>query len=407
MSPARSSSSFLRRRLPAGLALLLAAAWLLTGTGCLSFKREAPRPGLTTFGTPLVVLPAATLGNYLVIEAKWDRYGPYRFLIDTGSSVTLVSTELARRYPVKYTPATTAPQVRVKSAEGEIALLATTTLRRLDLGDVRFDDVPALMYDCAPLSAHLGVKIDGILGFPLFRDTVLTLDYPHSRVLLSPSRTAPLLPGSTIPFNNANKTPLIPISMGDTPFIALIDSGSDAPLSLNPVGLQPKFAVAPRPGPTVGTLTGDRTQQLGRLADSLKIGTYALQSPLVEMTDELSAIGAAILKNFTITFDQKRNQVTFYRETADPIAFPPHRTTGLSFNKAPAYWRVVGIVPGSPATGRISSGDLVTRINGEPVERWDFKRYGQLIANADDIVFTLLNGSREHDERLKVYELVP
>ena len=86
MSPARSSSSFLRRRLPAGLALLLAAAWLLTGTGCLSFKREAPRPGLTTFGTPLVVLPAATLGNYLVIEAKWDRYGPYRFLIDTFTS---------------------------------------------------------------------------------------------------------------------------------------------------------------------------------------------------------------------------------------------------------------------------------------------------------------------------------
>ena len=29
------------------------------------------------------------------------------------------------------------------------------------------------------------MKIDGILGFPLFRETILTLDYPHKRVLLS------------------------------------------------------------------------------------------------------------------------------------------------------------------------------------------------------------------------------
>ena len=36
-------------------------------------------------------------------------------------------------------------------------------------------DVDVLIYDCEPLSAHLGVRIDGVLGFPLFRETLLTL----------------------------------------------------------------------------------------------------------------------------------------------------------------------------------------------------------------------------------------
>jgi len=227
----------------------LALGWLLLGTGCFSFKREAPRPGRTTLGSPLIVLPATKLGNYLILETKWDRYGPYRFLIDTGSSVTLISPELARRYSSKSALPPPTPHVRVKSAEGETALLAATTLRRLDLGDARFEDVPALIYDCAPLSAHLGVKIDGILGFPLFRETLLTLDYPRSRVLLTSPHPTPLLPGTTIPFNNANKTPLIPISLADTQFIALIDSGSDAPLSPHPRGspAEVRRGAPPRP----------------------------------------------------------------------------------------------------------------------------------------------------------------
>ena len=72
-------------------ALILATAALLLLDGCISFHREAPRPGRTSLGSPLVVVPAQDFGDWLVVEVKWDRYGPYRFLIDTGSSVTLPS----------------------------------------------------------------------------------------------------------------------------------------------------------------------------------------------------------------------------------------------------------------------------------------------------------------------------
>jgi hypothetical protein len=388
--------------------LLLSGALLFSGCAWLPFHREAPRPGRTTFGSPLVILPAQTLGNYLIVEAKWDRSGPYHFLIDTGSSVTLVTPELAKRYPGRAVPGRPTPQVPVKSASGDTVMLPPATLKRIELGDAQFENVPALIYDCAALSAHLGLKIDGILGFPLFREAILTLDYPRSRVLLSPSFNAPLQPGTPVPFNNENRIPLIPIHIGDTSFVALVDSGRDAAVRLNPIGLNPTFASGPRPGGVVATLAGDREQEVGRLSDTLVIGNYAVRRPLVEVTDELSAIGGGILQNFTVTFDQERSRVTFYRDLPGPVTFAPVRSVGLSFSKTPAYWRVAGVVRDSPAeSSGVQAGDLVTRINDEPVAKWDFRRYEQLVASAREITFTFLDGTRETERKLSVFYVIP
>lgn len=381
---------------------------LLVLPGCHLFQRELPRPGRTTLGSPLVVLPATAMSNYLIVQGKWDKRGPYHFLVDTGAAVTLVSPELAARYPAKNAPPTATPLVRVKSAEGETALLPAVTLRRIELGGARFENVQALVYDCAALSAHLGVRIDGILGFPLFRETLLTLDYPNARVLLQRRSAAATIPGAAIPFNNERKTPIIQLQLGPQTLAALIDSGSDAVLSLNPLGLQPQFAVPPRVGATVATLSGDREQKIGRLAQSLTIGRYVVERPLVELTDELTSIGGGVLRHFTVTFDQEHSRVTFFRDTPTPVAAEPLRSTGLSFSKTPAYWRVASVVPGSPAENAgVQPGDLVTRINGEPVAQWNVVRYQQLATSADEIVFTFLNGTQETDRRIRGFALVP
>jgi hypothetical protein len=380
----------------------------LAGCSVVPFRREPPRPGRTTLEAPFVELPAQTIGNYLILEAKWDRFGPYHFLVDTGASVTLISPALAKRYPSRYLTPPATPRVRVVGADGRTTELQAASLRRLELGEAVFEDVPALIYDFAALSAHLGIRIDGVLGFPLFRDTLLTLDYPASRVLLQPARTNPLVPGTVIGFDDARKTPLIQVRLGERTLMALIDSGSDAVFSLNPVGVEPQFAVPPKPGATVATLAGDRTQQITRLAETLAIGDHVFQQPIVDLTDELSAIGSGMLKHFSVTFDQERNRVMFYRVSRATIPSPPRRSAGMSFSKTPAYWRVAGVIQGSPAqTQGVQFGDLVTRINGEPVAKWNLRRYEQLIAAADAIAFTFLNGATESEKRVSVFELVP
>jgi hypothetical protein len=380
-----------------GLVLLLA--------GCSTRSTRTPaRPLRTTFETPRVVLPAQSIGNFLVVEAKWDRFGPYRFLIDTGSSVTLVSPALARRYPGWSPPS--GPR-RVMGPDGSVVELQEASMRRLELGGVRFDDVPVLLYDCAPFTAHLGVRIDGVLGFPLFREALLTLDYPNSRVVVQSAKAATPGPGTTVAFDDGRKTPLVPVKLGDRTLVALIDSGSDMTFSINPVGLEPRFAFGPVDGATVATIAGDRVQQIGRLAQTITVAGVPFVEPIVDLSDELSAIGAGALKHFSVTFDQRNDRVTFFREENEPILMAPRRSAGLSFNKTAAYWRVAGVVARSPAeTAGVQLGDLVTKIDGEPVARWDLRRYEQLVAGAREITFSFLQGTSEIERRIAVFDLV-
>jgi hypothetical protein len=394
-------------RAKGGYSLWLAACLLLSG--CLSFHHEAPRPGRTSFGAAVVTLPVQMVDNYLILSVKWDKFGPYHFIIDTGSSVTLVTPELAQRYAAKDALLPEMPEVPDRSADGQIADLPSTILSRLELGQARFADVPALVYDCSSFTTQLGVKIDGVLGFPLFRETLLTLDYPHGNVRLQArALTAPVVPGTAIPFNNTQKIPFIPVRLGEHTLIALIDSGNDEALQLNPLGLDPKYAFAPTQGRTVHSVTGDHIERIGRLADTLYIGDKAVPHPIVEVIDEQSALGGGILKYFVVTFDQAHDRVIFNRDSTDPIALPALRSVGLCFDRTPAYWRVVSVIPGTPASSAgIEAGDLVTAINGEPAPKWDPVRYDQLMANADQIGFTFLNGTRKTDHQLKVVELVP
>jgi hypothetical protein len=390
------------------LLIALTALAGLVAPGCFSVQRTAPKPGVTHIGSKPVTLPGHLIGNVLVVEDKWDKFGPYHFLIDTGSSVTLVSPEIAKRYVSPDERPLDEPQVRVRSAGGGYALLGAVTLKRLQLGSATFEYVPALVYDCADLSAQFGVRIDGVLGFPLFRNAVLTLDYPNERIVLRSKIPDDGLPGEAILFDNTDKTPLIPIRLGDREFAALIDSGSAAAIDINPAGLSPKFAFGPVAGPTESTLAGDRPSRVGRLDGVVRIGSFDIPRPVAEVTDELTSLGGGILSHFTLTFDQRHNEVFFQRDLSTPMKIPPMRGTGLGFRKTPAYWKVAGVMPGSPASSAdVAAGDLISRVNGEPVANWDPTRYDQLVATADHIDFTFISGTKEYTRSLAVADLVP
>ena len=387
-------------RLPA--LVLFACVWVLM-SGCATFRRPPRRTSLESART---VLPATLVSNFLVIEAPADKHTTYHFIVDTGSSVTLVTPELVKRFGGR--KLANQPAMRVRGANGQVKLLDPVILKRLQLGSARFEGVQALTHDLDDLSNHLGVRIDGVLGFPLFRDTLLTLDYLHSEITITPYGVPIALPGVTIPFNNEQNTPLIPIQLGAESLIALVDSGSDAALSLNTVGLHPTFQFGPKPGVLMASLAGDRLSMIGRLAEPLTIGAYVVENPIVNVTDELSSIGSGLLRSFTVTFDQKRNQVTLFRPTYDPIRVPPARSTGLSFTKIPAYWRVAAVVPGSAAEQlEVQAGDLCTRINDEPVAAWPYQRYSELIRTTARITYTFISGKDEQKVTLPVFDLVP
>jgi hypothetical protein len=391
--------------------ILAAALGLLALAGCMSIPRVGP--GRTVVEPRNTVLPARIVSNFFTVESKWSDGHTYRFLIDTGSTVSYVSPDLARRFALKPKRGTPPARVRVRSASGEETELDSVTLRRVTLGDTSFEAVTALVFDFTDLSSHLGLTIDGIIGFPVFRETVLTLDYPGQRLIIAPS---PDLPApvradphaSTIALSSQQSTPLIPVQLGNESFIVQVDSGSDLSLSLNPAGLHPRFTSGPRAGTVISSLQGDRNTLTGRLGQTLLLGNHIIENPVVDLTDQLSSLGGELLRNFTVTFDQQRNQVTFTRQAAGPVTMAPRRSAGLSFVRSPVYWRVLTVIPDTPVTQLpVQPGDLCVRINGETVDKWPFDRYEALVQSAAKITYTFLRGAKETDVEVPVIDLVP
>jgi hypothetical protein len=386
--------------------LVLALGWLLLVTGCIS-RPSKGTDSLSSEGAPPVMVPARVVANFFLVEATQVDGSTRRFMIDTGSTANLVSFELAQALGRR--EGARGP-VRIRGAHGGELQLEPVTMRRVQLGGAAFERVSALIYDFTELSAHLGLRIDGLLGFPFFRERLLTLDYRRSQLVLAPSTqrppTAP--PGATLAFNNEQRVPLIPVQMGNESFFALIDSGSDAGLHLNPTGLHPRFIFGPRSGTIVSSLGNEHQQFVGRLAQDVLIGSHVVREPIVDITDQLSSLGGELLRHFTITFDQQRNEVTFARAAGGPVEMEPRRSNGMALARSPNYWRVLGVIPDTPtAEIGVQPGDLIVRINGEPVERWNQERYATLMAAAVSITFTFISGTQEYDVEIPVIELVP
>jgi Aspartyl protease/PDZ domain len=400
--PETSSARFVHR-----FGLLFPILLLFVVSGC-STTEVARRPeGTTELKSRVVKLPATLKGNALIIEVE-GKDEPYHFLIDTGSSVNLVTPDYAESHQSKEAAQADVNDVPVRAADGTTTELPPTTLSRIELGNAKFYTVNCLIYSCEPLSEQLGVKIDGILGFPLFKHTILTLDYIHPHVELRPAGSLEELPGKTVPFTIEGDRPLIMASLNQEPFKVLIDTGSDEALSLNPTHVMATYAYGPTEGPTVATLTGDRPEQIARLSENLTLGAYTIEQPVAELTETQSSIGGGILKYFSLTFDPENKRMSFNKEEALTLSIPGKKSTGLSFAKTPAYWRVVGVIPGSPAdASEIEPGDLVIKINHKTVSAWDITHYDALLDSGEMITFTFLKGTKEIDKPLKVVDLIP
>jgi hypothetical protein len=351
--------------------------------------------------------PMKLIGGLVVVQAD-DEAGPWNFLIDTGSSATLVSPEFAiRRRSRQPNPGNAT--VWLRDATGQAVPVDSVLLDKVDFGPAHFRNVRALVFDCRVISDHLGLKIDGVLGFNLFADARLTLDYPGERIVMSELEDEEPLRGCVIPITLQNGVPVFEATLGNRPLITLIDSGSDGSLSLDPAGLDQEFIEDPRQGTLIGTLHGNHRQILGRLADTLHISDYQIETPVVDLSGILTSIGGEILQQFEVTFDQSNREVAFYRPGDDfVIPAEPKISSGISFVKVSAYWRITAIAPASPASAAgFSIGDLVIRINGEPVDAWDLTRYQALIDAGGTIEYTLLQGREEVTVTADTFALVP
>jgi len=254
---------------------------------------------LTPRKNPLILVP-------VFIEGK----GPYDFILDTGASVSLLSSELARSLGVVVT-----------GTEEGMGAAGTVTLElgrigSLSVGDTELHDVEVGLTDeLARIGAVAKARIDGDLGYNFLKHFRVTVDYGRNFLSLSAASGGSDKDGA-IPFAIAPTKPLIllPVEInGGGPYRFCLDTGTSM-TAISPA-LAAALAIPMKPGDRPGTGAGGSISvSFGKLA-SLAVGPHRVDNLDVTSADFFSSIakvcgtdfdgivGYNFLKLFCVTID--------------------------------------------------------------------------------------------------------
>jgi hypothetical protein len=153
-----------------------------------------------------------------------------------------------------------------------------------------------------------------VLGFTLFKDHLLTLDYHGRQMFLTSGVLAQDSAGSLIPFRLVADVPIAKLRIDGLTVDAQIDTGGSGLSLPEQLAAQVKFLSTPIEFGTVESLATRFQIKAARLRPDVRIGRYAFRDAFVEINSAFPVVnvGSTPLSNFMITFDQRRLLMRVY-----------------------------------------------------------------------------------------------
>ena len=263
-------------------ALLLIAALYLPAQSLIHSAPMTER-----FGKPYVMV---TIGGR----------GPYRFIIDTGTGVdAFVSPELADELQL---PAVAEVVLSDPSGQGE-RRVPMVLLPSIQVAGVNFYRVKAVRHE---VTGEAG-SCQGLLGFTLFRNYLLTLDFPNRQILLTEGALMPDGERTVLPFRMQDGVPIASLRVNGQRVEAQMDSGGGGLTLPEKLAARQKWEIPPVVFATGHTMTTRFEIKAAKLASDVQVGKYTFPHPVVEIHSAFPMVnfGSPPMQNFAITFDQK------------------------------------------------------------------------------------------------------
>lgn len=145
------------------------------------------------------------------------------FLVDTGTSDTIVDADFARRAGIDFVEVCMAITGGNYGKKGDHVSLVKVP--QMEIGGTRFRDFHAVMRDESKKRSDYEGRLDGILGGNLLFAKPLTLDYRNARLSYSEDRSKP----ADFEFDLLPKYPKVPVlaaQLDGTDFVLMFDSGA-------------------------------------------------------------------------------------------------------------------------------------------------------------------------------------
>ena len=245
--------------------------------------------------------PIEMLYDKPYVSVKVNGRGPFRFLIDTGTGAeALVSPELADQLalPLVGHARLTDPSGLGKQRSNIVLMRAVT------IAGAEFAEVKAIRHKFY----GEGANCQGVLGFTLFKDYLLTLNFPERRIVLARGEIEQDGSGSVLPFRMPDGVPIVALRIGGQRVEAQIDSGGTGLSLPETVAAHLKFLSTPIAFGNGESLATRFQIKAARLRPDVRLGRYTFRQAFVEINPAfpLVNVGSTPLAKFVVTFDQAK-----------------------------------------------------------------------------------------------------
>jgi hypothetical protein len=247
-----------------------------------------------------------------VIEVKLNGQGPFAFMIDTGAGMQAdIDPTVAVRLKLR-------PNGRAingdPSGENDREV-ETTTIDSIAFAGAEFRNVTAVVRPQRITKDY--PDVDGILGFALFTDYLLTLDYRSMQVRLARGALPAANGADILSFEIENRIPVIEVAIGKIRVRAHVDSGNLVAGFILPEELVEQLPLL-SPPVAVGRARSVSNQieiKQAQLRDTIHIGSFdypqaTITFPALSDTN----VGLKVLREFGLTFDQKNRRLKLERK---------------------------------------------------------------------------------------------
>lgn len=327
-APGKFASGFARR---CGCVLLLGfAAWSANG------QQGVPRS--SSAQSQIYSAPLELIHDKPYVPVVINGHGPFRFLVDTGTGgQVLVTPELAAELLL---PATGHAHLTDPSGVGQ-QRSEISRIESLNLAGVEFSEVDAVVHNL-----YGDANCQGVLGFTLFEDYLLTLDFPGRRMVLMRGKISGDSSGSVLPFRMPDGVPIVALKIGEQQMEAQIDSGGTGLSVPEKDSRELKFLETPVAFASGESVSTKFEIKAARLGADVRLGRYTYKEPFVEinLAFPLVNLGSTALKHFTITFDQANELVRLY-SSEDMLRLDASPSTMQLINEQPRQQSDNKLVP--------------------------------------------------------------
>ncbi len=317
------------------------------------------------------------IDNRTFIDVKFNGK-PFRVLFDSGAGY-IITPEVAKALNLKVESAGQEGGVGEKKVDS-----GRTHIADMQIGDlhVKNHEFAVISFADAP-NVFGSAQFDGIIGSEVLERFVTKVDYENNRLEFTrPDKFK--YTGGGIKFSYT-KNGLVPLVNGEIDGVAGvfgIDTGARSSLLLfgpftDNNNLRTKYAPKVEGitgwgigGPVRSQVTRVKVFKLGSLEIYNVVTRLPLQKSGALTTSKMAGVvGADVLKQFNITFDDSRREVIFEKNRHFGAADTFDRA-GMWIGQTGKIFEVLDVIAGSPAAeAGLKVGDKILAIDGQDTEK--------------------------------------